>query len=60
MPGQDAVRKVYTVHGGRLYTLTLPPYRSDDIAANAQMETLYAAVTSSWVWMSSRHAVRGG
>jgi hypothetical protein len=53
MPGQDAVRKVYIVHGGRLSTLTFSPHRSEDIAANAQMETLYAAVTSSWAWMSS-------
>jgi len=53
MPGQDAVRKVYIVHGERLYTLTFSPYRSENLTANAQMETLYASVTSSWVWKSS-------
>jgi hypothetical protein len=53
MPGQDAVRKVYIVHGGMLYTLTFSPYRSDNVTANAQMETLYSSVTSSWAWISS-------
>jgi hypothetical protein len=53
MPGQDAVRKVYIVHDGRLYTLTFSPYRSDNITASAQMEGLYASVTSSWEWVSS-------
>ena len=53
MPGQDAVRKVYLVHGGKLYTLTFSPYRSDNETANAQMETLYSWVTPTWVWTSS-------
>lgn len=53
MPGQDAVRKAYIVHEGKLYTLTFSPYRSENTTANAQMETVYASVTSSWVWMSS-------
>jgi hypothetical protein len=40
MPGQDAVRKVYIVHGAMLYTLTFSPYRSGNEIADAQMETL--------------------
>ncbi len=60
MPGQDPVRKVYIVHGGRLYTLTFSPYLSENEAANAQMETLYASVTSSWVWISSGGTCGGG
>jgi hypothetical protein len=53
MPGQDALRKVYIVHGSMLYTLNFSPYRSENVTANAQMETLYTSVTSSWVWISS-------
>ncbi|HSB89148.1 MAG TPA: hypothetical protein VLD63_03865 [Anaerolineales bacterium] len=53
LPGQDAVRRVYIVHDGSLYTLTFSPYQSGRAAADAQMETLYAAVTPSWVWISS-------
>ena len=53
MPGQDLIRKVYIVHNGMLYTLSFSPYQSDNDTANAQMETLFASVTSSWVWMSS-------
>ncbi len=53
MPGQDVIRKAYIVHGGLLYTLNFSPYRSDNTTANAQMETLFTSVTSSWVWMSS-------
>jgi len=53
MPGQDAIRKVYIVHNGLLYTLNFSPYQSESETANAQMETLFASVTSSWVWMSS-------
>ena len=53
MPGQDAIRKVYIVHNGLLYTLNFSPYQSDNDTANAQMETLFASVTSSWVWISS-------
>jgi len=60
MPGQDAVRKVYIVHGDRLYTLTFSPYRSDNLTANDQMEALYAAVTSSWAWISSGGACAAG
>lgn len=53
MPGQDLIRKVYIVHNGLLYTLNFSPYQSDNDTANAQMETLFASVTSSWVWTSS-------
>ena len=53
MPGQDAIRKVYIVRDGLLYTLSFSPYGSDNATANAQMEMLFASVTSSWVWMSS-------
>jgi hypothetical protein len=56
MPGQDALRKVYIVHDGLLYTLSFSPYRSDNATANAQMEMLFASVTSSWVWISSATA----
>jgi len=60
MPGQDAVRKVYIVHAGKLYRLSFSPYRSDNVTANDQMEALYAAVTSSWVWISSGQACTAG
>ena len=53
MPGQDPIRKVYIVHNGVLYTLNFTPILSENGAANAQMETLYATVISSWVWISS-------
>lgn len=53
MPGQDPIRKVYLVRDGMLYTLSFSPYRSGNAEADAQMETLYAVVTSSWQWLSS-------
>jgi hypothetical protein len=53
MPGQNLVRRVYIVHGGRLIIPTFSPYGSDNAFANEQMEALYAAATSSWVWISS-------
>jgi len=53
MPGQDLIRKVYMVHNGTLYVLNFSPYQSGDETANAQMESLFASVTSTWVWMSS-------
>lgn len=54
MPGQDPIQKVYIVHNGLLYTLNFSPYQSDyPNASNAQVEILFASVTSSWVWMSS-------
>lgn len=53
MPGQDLIRKIYIVHDGLLYTLSFSPYQSDKKTVSAQMETLFASVTSSWVWMSS-------
>jgi len=53
MPGQEFIRKIYIVHNGLLYTLNFSPYQSDNDTANAQMETLFASVTSSWVWVSS-------
>lgn len=53
MVGQDVFRKVYIVHNGLLYTLSFMPYQSNKETASAQMEALFASVTSSWVWMSS-------
>jgi hypothetical protein len=53
MPGQDLVRRVYIVHAGKLIIPTFSPYGSDNAFAADQMEALYAAVTSSWVWISS-------
>jgi len=53
MPGQNLVRRVYIVHAGSLIIPTFAPYGSNNALANEQMETLYAAVTSSWVWISS-------
>lgn len=53
MPGQDPIRKVYIVHNGLLYTFSFSPFQSDNDTANAQMETLFASVASSWVWISS-------
>lgn len=53
MPGQDAVRKIYIVHNGLLYTLNFTPFQSAYEEANAQMETLFEFVTSSWTWISS-------
>jgi len=53
MPGQNLVRRVYIVHAGRLIIPTFSPYGSDNAFANDQMEALYAAATSSWVWISS-------
>jgi hypothetical protein len=53
MPGQNLVRRVYIVHAGRLIIPTFSPYGSDNAFATSQMEALYAAVTSSWVWISS-------
>ena len=51
VPGQDAIRKVYIVHGGLLYALNFSPCRSDNNTANAHLETRFTSVTSSWVWM---------
>lgn len=53
MPGQNPVRRVYLVHGDKLIIPTFAPYGSANALANDQMESLYAAVTSSWVWISS-------
>jgi len=54
MPGQELQhelqRRVYIVHQQTLYTLGFWPVRSENKAANDQMEALYAAVTSSWAW----------
>jgi hypothetical protein len=50
MPGQDLVRRVYIVHQQTLYILTFSPTHTENKAASDQMETLYAAVTSSWAW----------
>jgi len=53
MPGQNLVRRVYVVHAGTLIIPTFSPYGSDNAFASDQMEALYAAATSSWVWISS-------
>jgi hypothetical protein len=50
MPGQNLVRRVYIVRQETLYILTFSPTRSENSVASEQMETLYAAVTSSWAW----------
>jgi hypothetical protein len=50
MPGQDLQRRVYVVHQQTLYVLAFMPTRSENKAANGQMEALYGAVTSSWAW----------
>jgi hypothetical protein len=50
MPGQDLQRRVYVVRGQTLNVLAFMPTRSENQAANDQMEALYAAVTSSWAW----------
>jgi len=50
MPGQDLQRRVYVVHQGTLYVLAFMPTRSENTAANDQMEALYAAITTSWEW----------
>ena len=50
MPGQDLQRRVYVVHEQTLYVLAFMPTRSENKAANDQMEALYNAVTSSWTW----------
>jgi len=50
MPGQDLQRRLYVVHQQTLYVLAFMPTRSENKAANDQMETLYNVVTSSWVW----------
>jgi len=50
MPGQELQRRVYIVHQQSLYVLAFWPARSENKAASEQMEALYTAVTSSWVW----------
>ncbi len=50
MPGQDLQRRVYAVRQPTLYILAFMPTRSENQAASEQLETLYAAVTSSWAW----------
>ena len=50
MPGQDLQRRVYVVHQQTLYVLAFMPTRSENEAANDQMEALYTAVTNSWAW----------
>jgi hypothetical protein len=50
MPGQDLQRRVYVVHQQTLYVLAFMPTRSENKAANLQMETLYAEIASSWSW----------
>jgi len=50
MPGQDLQRRVYVVHDQTLYVLAFMPTRSGNQAASDQLEALYTAVTSSWIW----------
>lgn len=50
MPGQDMQRRVYVVHGQKLYVLAFMPTRSENAEASAQMEALYSAVINSWAW----------
>jgi len=50
MPGQDLQRRVYIVRQQKLYILAFMPTRSENEAANEQVEALYTAVTSSWKW----------
>ena len=50
MPGQDFRRQVYIVREQTLYMLGFSPVRSENKAANDQMEVLYEAVTRSWAW----------
>jgi len=55
LPGHPirAIRKAYIVHEGMLYSLSFLPYQSENETANAQLETSFASVTSSRVWMSA-------
>ncbi|NIP41185.1 MAG: hypothetical protein GWO08_01640 [Gammaproteobacteria bacterium] len=50
MPGQELQRRVYIVREQILYILAFWPSRSENKTASDQMESLYAAVTSSWEW----------
>ena len=50
MPGQDLQRRVFIVRGQTLYILAFMPTRSENQAANDQMEALFTAVTNSWAW----------
>jgi hypothetical protein len=50
MPGQELQRRVYIANQKTLYILAFWPSRSENKAANDQMEALYTAVTSSWAW----------
>ena len=52
MPGQDPQRRVYVVHEQTLYVLAFMPTRSENKAANDQLEALYSAVINSWAWSS--------
>jgi len=50
MPGQELQRRVFIVRQQTLYMLGFWPVRSENKAANDQMEALYTAVTTSWAW----------
>ena len=50
MPGQELQRRVYVVRGETLYILAFMPTRSENEAANEQIEALYTAITNSWAW----------
>ena len=48
LPGPDAWRKVYVVHGERLYTLTFLPWQpTQGVSAPTPLENLYTAITDS-------------
>ena len=53
VPGQDLSRQLFTVHNGRLYTLTFIP---DDPTADAfaEMETLYDMVIDSFSFATTK------
>ena len=50
MPGQNFQRRVYVVRDQTLYILAFMPTRSENKAADDQMEALYTAITRSWSW----------
>lgn len=60
MPGQDPIRKVYIVHNGALFTLNFSPSQAEDPATMDQVNALFDAITSSWVWISSGAACPPG
>ena len=47
LPGPDAWRKVYVVHGERLYTFTFLPWTYTAAGSSTPLEDLYTAITDS-------------